>query len=39
MSVVREEVPQNYPDLSPNPMSRLFHSVTDEFRKGFRRES
>ena len=35
--VERLEVPTNYPDLSPNPKSRQFHKVEDEFRKGFRR--
>jgi len=35
--VVQEKVPSDYPDLSPNPMSRQFHAVTDEFRKGFKR--
>ena len=28
------EVPSNYPDLSPNPFSRQFHTIQDEFRKG-----
>jgi len=36
--VVQLEVPADYPDLSPNPMSRQFHKVTDEFRAGFKRE-
>jgi hypothetical protein len=33
------QVPTNYPDLSPNPMSRQFHAVTDEFRVGFKRKA
>jgi hypothetical protein len=31
------EVPADYPDMSPNPGSRQFHKVEDEFRKGFKR--
>ncbi len=32
--VTEVEVPKDYPDLSPNPRSRQFHSIRDEFRKG-----
>jgi hypothetical protein len=38
-SVVTMEVPADYPDLSPNPRSRQFHHIQDEFRSGFRRGS
>ena len=32
------EPPADYPDLSPNPRSRQFHHVEDEFRRGFKRK-
>jgi len=35
--VVAVDLPKSYPDLSPNPRSRQFHAVQDEFRKGFKR--
>ena len=31
--------PSDYPDLSPNPRSRQFHAVQDEFRAGFKRKA
>ena len=34
--VVASEPPSDYPDLSPNPRSRQFHTVQDEFRRGFK---
>ena len=32
--VITHEVPADYPDLSPNPRSRQFHAIKDEFRRG-----
>ena len=32
-------VPADYPDISPNPRSRQFHEVVDEFRSGFKRSA
>jgi len=33
-AVTQVDVPKDYPDLSPNPYSRQFHTIKDDFRKG-----
>ena len=37
--VEKLEVPADYPDLSPNPRSRQYHKIDDEFRRGFKRQA
>ena len=39
MEVKTVDVPADYPDLSPNPKSRQYNAISDEFRRGFKREA
>jgi len=38
-SVSVVDVPADYPDISPNPRSRQYNKVDDEFRRGFKRKA